>query len=426
MRIATPEAAVPVVLDRAVPSLRANFKWTFAGNVVYAACQWGMVSILAKAGSPAVVGQFALGLAISAPIFMFTNLNLRGVQSTDARSDFGFGDYFTLRMLGSTAGLMLATLISFRLPYDPMTRRVVMLVAISKTVESLSDVVAGLLQKHERLHHVAMSLMIRGVLSLALFGTVFLSLHNLVAAVAAMVATWSTVFLVYDVWRAKAVMGRGESFFGFRKIELRKLLWLSAPLGVVMTLSSLNVNMPRYLLANYLGQAELGIFASMAYLLIAVTLIINALGQSASARLSRMFASGDVTGFLRILKRLLLIGACIPSFGIPVAALFGRRLLVTLYRPEYGGHLGVLVVMVITAGLTAIGSFLGYAVTAARSFRMQIPVIAATCLSTIVFCVVLIPRAGLIGAAFALLISETIFAAGFGIVLRKLLRDRRT
>src|SRR5262249_180205 len=79
-----------------VPPLRRNFKWAFAANLIYALCQWGMLSVLAKAGSAAVVGQFSLGLAISAPVFMFTNFNLRSVQATDARSEFEFGDYFTL------------------------------------------------------------------------------------------------------------------------------------------------------------------------------------------------------------------------------------------------------------------------------------------------------------------------------------------
>ena len=29
-------------------SLRVNFAWTLAGTVVYAACQWGVLVVLAK------------------------------------------------------------------------------------------------------------------------------------------------------------------------------------------------------------------------------------------------------------------------------------------------------------------------------------------------------------------------------------------
>jgi hypothetical protein len=40
-------------------SLRLNFSWALAGNIIYAACQWGMLSVLAKLGSPEMVGLFA-------------------------------------------------------------------------------------------------------------------------------------------------------------------------------------------------------------------------------------------------------------------------------------------------------------------------------------------------------------------------------
>src|SRR5688500_18644573 len=69
-------------------SLRSNFAWTLTGNIGYAACQWGMLVLLAKMGSTEMVGQFALALAILTPILGFTNLQLRSVQATDARRDF--------------------------------------------------------------------------------------------------------------------------------------------------------------------------------------------------------------------------------------------------------------------------------------------------------------------------------------------------
>jgi hypothetical protein len=42
-------------------SLRLNFSWTMVGNFVYAGCQWGMLMVLAKLGTPEIVGTFALG-----------------------------------------------------------------------------------------------------------------------------------------------------------------------------------------------------------------------------------------------------------------------------------------------------------------------------------------------------------------------------
>src|SRR5262245_39938900 len=78
--------------------LRNNFLWTLIANVVYVGCQWGMFVVLAKLGDAVMVGKFSLGLAICAPVFLFCNLNLRGVQATDTNGEYTFSNYLSLRL----------------------------------------------------------------------------------------------------------------------------------------------------------------------------------------------------------------------------------------------------------------------------------------------------------------------------------------
>jgi len=414
--VLAPPSIRPFYREKA-PSLRSNFRWTLTGNVVYSACQWGMISTLAKLGDAALVGRFALGLAITAPIFMFSNLQLRGVQATDARSDFDFADYFTLRLMTTAVGLVLVCAIARFGGFDPTTAWVLLLLGVSKAIESLSDVIAGLLQKEERLDRVAISLMIRGVCSLLAFAVTFRTLHSLLAAVAALVLVWLSVYVFYDLRQAHLLVRHSPRFFALRPTRLRRLALLSAPLGIVMTLVSLNVNLPRYLLERATGPADLGVFASLAYLLVAVNLIVNALGQSVVSRLARLFADGEVRGFHRILNRLLAFAAMILLLGVPLAHLVGGRLLTVLYRPEYGRQNSLFVLLVATAGVSSLASYLGYGMTAARVFRRQVPVIGAATCTTAACSLLLIPRFGSSGAAVALLIGAGVQALGSAVVL---------
>jgi len=68
-----------IATDRAEPqaprSLRANFLWIFAGNGFYSVFQWMMLVALAKLGSPLMLGQFALGLAIASPVLSSPTCN---------------------------------------------------------------------------------------------------------------------------------------------------------------------------------------------------------------------------------------------------------------------------------------------------------------------------------------------------------------
>jgi O-antigen/teichoic acid export membrane protein len=409
--------------------LRVAFSWTLAGNAIYYACQWGMLSALAKLGNAAVVGRFALGMAITAPVFMFTNLQLRGVQATDSRSEFEFADYFTLRCLATSLGFATVVGVALLSRYDRSTLYVVVLLAGAKSVESLSDVVAGLMQKVERLDQLATSLMIKGVASIAAFTAVFWNLRSLAAAVSAIGLTWLLVFLLYDFRLARRAIGAGAKMLKLNPSILGQLVVLSLPLGIVMALMSLNTNIPRYVLEHYLGESKLGIFASLAYLGTAASLVINALGQSAAARLSRMFADRQFEAFTSLLRKFALLGVLIGVIGVPAGAVFGRATLSMLYRPEYGNYLNVFLIVIATTSALAVASFLGYGVTAARSFKMPMLVNGATTLTTATLSLLLVPRFGLMGAAIALLLASLVQVAGFVVLMKmelKAARGRRT
>jgi len=125
---------IPISIEDSIKplSLRVNFSWTFAGNVIYAACQWGILVVLAKLGSPKMVGQFALGSAITAPVIMFTNLQLRAVQATDAKDEYSFGDYFSLRLLTTALAFLIIVCIAALSGYSMITAMVILAVGAAR------------------------------------------------------------------------------------------------------------------------------------------------------------------------------------------------------------------------------------------------------------------------------------------------------
>jgi O-antigen/teichoic acid export membrane protein len=418
-------APLPIGIPAVVaPPLRVSFSWTLAGNVIYAACQFGMLSVLAKLGSPSVVGQYALGLAITAPVFMLTNLQLRGVQATDARHEFEFADYLTLRLISTLLGTLVILLITALAAYDTATKRVIMLIACAKAIETISDVIAGHLQKSERLDQVARALMIRGAVSVTIFAAVFWVTRNLMITVAAMALAWMAVIALYDFRVISRLLGEHRRFFRFSPDTQKTLLSISWPLGVVMALSSLNTNVPRYILEQKLGTAELGIFASLAYLLTAVSLIVIALGQSVCTRMARLFADCDIRQFQTLLGKLILFSVALGTVALLMALFVGRPVLTFVYRPEYAEHVDLLLLMIVDATLVAIGAFVGFGMTAARCFRPQMPIMAATVFTTVVFTLALVPRFGLMGAGYGLMIASLGRAAAGYLVLHSAMKKQ--
>jgi len=151
-------------------SLRANFSWTFFGNVVYAACLWGMLVVLAKIGSPEMIGQFVLGFSIVVPVMSLGTMKTRIVLATDAKREYLFADYFGLRLITTVLALVIISGIVYGMGCQRETALVILAVGLAKAFESISDVFYGLLQQRERMDRIAKSLLIRGPLSLIAFG----------------------------------------------------------------------------------------------------------------------------------------------------------------------------------------------------------------------------------------------------------------
>lgn len=407
-------------------TLGRNLAWTLAGNILYAACQWGILISIAKLGTPAMVGQFALGLAVSAPVFMLTSLQLRAVLATDARDEYHLAHYFALRILGTAAGLILIAGFVALSHFRRETAIVVLLVSLAKAAETLSDIIYGFWQKHEHFDKIAIALGGRGVGSLAAMAAVLYFTRSIVLGTAAMAAYWFVWLAIYERRGAKNLLAGGSSHESLRAEwdmeKCKRLTVLSMPLGFVMLLLSLNANIPRYFVEHYLGEAALGYFAAMAYVFVAGNTVMAAMGQSALPRLARHFDS-DRPAFARLLKNMVLVGSVVGIAGVGVAVFFGPAFLRLVYRANYAQYANVFKWLMVGGAFAYVGSMQGYAMTAARAFRLQVPLHLATTALIALACWIMIPRLGLIGSAYGALIGGVFSCAGSAYIIFSFLRS---
>lgn len=406
------------VTGRIVAPLSVGFSWSLFGWGGYAACQWFLLAATAKLGTPALVGQFAFATALAGPVFMFTNLQLRGVQSTDARNEYSFPDYLSLRIIGSIFAVVAIIAICLVVGLRKPAMCIVLLVTGFKAFESLADVIAGLMQKYEMLDRAAISLFLRGSASSVVFAVAFAMWRNLPLALMLWAGTAAVTITSYDFQIARRLSLLEDDFdLAVSKRRLQSLAMTSLPLGLVSAFTSLNANLPRYTIEHALSVSDLGIFASIAYPVTAATIISNSLGQSALARLSRHFAQGKMDDFKRVIIKLTACGVALTICGMAGVLIAGDHFLSLLYTPEYARQGHLFLVLALAAGLNCIASFLVYGLTAARSFKVQIPISTAALVTTLVASTVLVPRLKLMGAAMALVISACVQIGACGVML---------
>jgi O-antigen/teichoic acid export membrane protein len=405
-------------------SLRANFSWTFVGNTIYSACQWGALVALAKLSSPVIVGQYALGVAIATPVTSLTGLQMRPVIASDVKQTYKFGEYLGFRLASTALAMLIILVIPLILHSGPMMTILTFVIGLALAIENISDIYYARLQYIDRMDRIAKSQILRAPLSLLVlcFGVYFTG--KLTWAVALTVLVRAAVLLGYD----RRVQTHSSepldadspiSLSAFEQLKevlrprweprkMARILWLALPLGIVAMLVNLNVNMPRYFIQWKLGSRELGIYSALAFLMSAGNLLVSALAQSVFVPLARFYAQGRRRAFTFLLLKLLGIGTVLGAGGIFVAWIAGPKLLAIIYRPEYAAESRLLVWFMVVAWIGYLGQFMGSAMTSARLFAQQIPLFALGVLTITVGSYWLVPRMGLQGAIIASIVGLTI------------------
>jgi O-antigen/teichoic acid export membrane protein len=376
-----------------------------------------MLVLIAKLGTPEMLGQYALGLAVAGPVFILAQMQLRSVQVTDAHHLFKFGHYLALRILGGAVGIVVVLSIALRAGWKRDTALVVVAIGVAKAIESLSDILYGFWQKGERLDQVALAMGGRGIGSLLTFGMALYLTGRILPSVCALVVWWALWLLTYERSAAKEAFDTTAPREDFRPAwdgaRLKELVYLSLPLGVAAAIISLNVNIPRYFILRSLGEAPLGYFAALSYVGVAGTGVVVAMGQAASPRLANYYAH-DREAFQTLLLKLVGAAATLGALLLLVVLLSGSCILTALYRPDYAEHESTFVWVMTATAIGFIASILGYGLTAARRFQLQVPLFATVTAVNALCCWFLVPRSGLAGAAYASAVAALLSCAGAG------------
>jgi O-antigen/teichoic acid export membrane protein len=387
-----------------MPRLLVNIQWAFVGNLIFALAKWGVLAIFTKTTDLASVGQFAFALAITAPIYAFCNFQLRGIQASDSSNEISAHDYLWFRVVASMIGLVAIIAIAFLSQDDHEFVTTIVLVGIWKAIESIGDIFYGYHQKHERMRTIAISLVIKGVAAV-LVAIVVMGLGRTInATLVCLILAWGTVLIFFDFGQYDKLLSLNGEKTSWRPTAIsvhRKLLVLGAPMGIVVLMHNLNLNIPRYAVEHYIGQEELAVFASLAYIIVAGTTIVGAIGQSALPRLARYRVS-DIRAFRSLMQKIIALALVVGACGVAVSALAGPLVLRILYSTEYAKYNDVFILIMASATLLYLTTILGCGLTALRCFVPQAVCTFVAMLVIFAASVYLTPGYGLNGAAIAM------------------------
>lgn len=396
------------------PSFARNIGWGVAGNAGYALCQWLVLVVVARLGTPAMVGDYALGLAVGAPVVLLANLSLRTVLVTDTVHEHPFRRYLRVRAGGMAVAVaaVCAAVWIFDLP-----AAVVILVGLAKAFDGIGDIYLGLLQRHHDQRAVAVAQLVNGTLTIGLTA-VLLAATGSVAWAAAGSAMGSLI-----AWLGCCAPLASRVLDADARVSVPKrhthrcsppgpgsLVWTALPLGLASGITSLTANVPRYALQDQLGAAALGAFTAAGYLVLTGNVLVSAVAQTLLPRLVELRAAGARDRFAALVRRTLTAVTVAGVLAVWAAEQFGADLLRTVYGEVYAEDAGTLTVLTVATAVAATCFVLDAALSAVRRFTGQLAVNAAVLVAAVLAALVLVPRYGITGAAWATAVAAAVHA----------------
>jgi len=347
-----------------------------AGNCAYALAQFGVLVVLARQATPSDVGDYALALAVTAPIQLGLGLRLRTVRAVDI-GPTPFRTYLQLAIILGALAALLGTAIGVIIAPSPRFILVVALVALAKSVEGIIDVCYGEYQRQDRLTAIAASQLIRAGLTITLVA-VGAHLAGLVGALVAMLVGWTAQLLALDGRRIRQPTPPTTEELG-QPVSVGALIRRSWPLGLASAVASLSVSLPRFTVAGLLDSAALGVLAVLSYPATVISLFANSLGQANVREMAASVASGNRR---RVWSHLLAMVAATTALGILGACLVlvaGRRGVTWLLGAAYAGNLSLLLLLLLAATLAGLTTNTYYLLVSTGRFGLQ-PVVVCVSL----------------------------------------------
>lgn len=382
-------------------------------NIIYLICQLGVLSLLTQLTDLETVAAFGFIMAIVQPLYMLLRMGLRANLSTDAKREFNFSTFLTVRVVCAILLFILPLLIIAYVRPDYLVLAVP--IALMNATESVSDLCYGGLQRAGLVQLVARSMLLRGPAALLLFGVTLYVTRDAQIAFWAQTAVWVSIQVFHDF---PGVRRSGETIALDRNLDrIIALLRNTAFLGLGQFFASLQTNIPRFFIEAMLGTSAMAFFTAVSVLQRATISLFNTIEQAIGWRLSQIWASGNQGRFFSMLRKMLVVAVVAAVLGMGLAWGIGKPFLALFFGPEYAAAYGLLMWIAAAIGMRLISSVVQTALTAQRRFTSFGTVQTIALIVTVPFTYFGIQHYGLDGAGMAILATVILRTAIFTYLL---------
>lgn len=380
---------------------KKDYIWNSIGSFLQSAISPILLIVITRLNGVGDSGLFSFAMSLSVVFWAISLWGGRTYQVSDVKKEFSSGDYIVVRFISSLIVAVFSISFCILSGYDLIKTELIMVLVSFKILESIADSMYGVLQIHNKLYIVGISLTIKSVFGFIIFAIVDILTKNIVYGALSIFLVNIAVVIFYDIPWMKHVESVGLTKKNI--MQAGKIMKKTAEVFVVVFLTMFSLNIPRYFLDKY-HYDQIGYFGIMAMPITLLTLFISFVLQPNVVNLSELLKEKKVKEFTKIVSKIDFITFTLGILFVVSSYLIGVWALNTVFGIDINNFRIDLTIMVIGAVANAFVSIYVNLLIILRRFKGQFYTLLVTNILAAVLSVYLIDRLAILGSVLVFMI----------------------
>lgn len=377
---------------------RKNFIWNTLGTGLNAFNSLFFMIIATRVNGIEQAGIFTIAFSTACILYAIGLYAGRVYQVTELNDKISDKDFIVNRILTCFSMIIFLILFCIFRKYDIEKAVIFLLLTIYKALEAFSDIIYGILQKHDKLDIVGKSLFLKSILSILLFLIIDLLIKNIIVAIISMIIICIIIIIFYDFRKV-------YKYIDFKqKINWENVINILKKGFFVFAISFLGmyvVNAPKYSIDTYLTSDFQTIFGIIVMPATIMSLVAQFLIHPYLNQIVELYKTKNLKGLEKLILKILGIIGCFGVLATILGYLLGTQVLGLIYGIDLSMYKIGLSIIIISATLYTIGTVCSSILTTVRQTFSQFIIYVGVSIFAYIISAILTKYIGINGAIIA-------------------------
>jgi len=404
---------------------KRDYLWNTSGVLLQNLISPLLLIVIAYVNGIADVGVFSFAFATSVVFWMIGMWGGRTYQVSDINKEHTTNSYIWARLLLSIAIIVGSLIFCVINGYDTAKTLLILALVLFKSIESISDVFYGVMQRHDKLYVAGRSLAVKAVLGTVSFILVDLLTEDILLATLCIVVVNGIVFISYDLRKTLPLEPIKIGFHNAKEYskQAAAVLKVTFPVFIVSFLSIFSLNVPRFFI-DRLHESENAYFGIMAMPITLILLVMTFILQPNIVALTRDYKDNKLDTFSKTLRNVALITTVIGLLILIATYLIGDKVLALVFGIDFSGYRLELIVIVLGAVLNAFVAIGVNILTVMRRFKGLFYTLLFSSIVLVPISYILVARESIMGGVISFAVVCGLQACVLYVVYRYSLRNK--